>query len=212
MIWLRENWRWAALNGVALAVMISIATRPPMTWNTFGDYDPVLESGKWGLRFLLISLVMTPLNRFFGWRSALKLRKPAGLWAFGFGSLHYLLVILNDLPIGMAWLTFPLQPFITLGLIALAILSAMAFTSNQWAMKSLGKNWKRLHRLVYAASLLIVIHALLAMESSKKLFGDEHAQTEITIYLAVLLVLLIARLPLVRNVAKRLPTRRYGTA
>jgi len=210
--WLKENWRWAALNGLALAVMLSIATRPGVTWNTFRDNDPVLEAGKWGLRFLLISMAVTPLSRYFGWRSLIPLRKPAGLWAFGFGALHYLLVILYDLPLGMNWLTFPLAPFITLGLISLLILAAMALTSNQAAMKALGKNWKRLHRLVYVASLLIVIHALLATQSSKKLFGDDQAKLEITIYLAVLLVLLLARLPLVRNAVKRLPMRRYGTA
>src|SRR5262245_52660753 len=115
MDWLRENWRWALLNGVAFMVMISIASRPGVTMYTWGDYDPVLESGKWGLRFLLISLLMTPLQRYLGWRSAIPLRKPAGLWAFGFGALHYFLVILYDLPLGMAWLTFPLQPFVTLG-------------------------------------------------------------------------------------------------
>ncbi len=212
MNWLGKIWQWAILNIFVLAVMIFVVTREPVGWNTLGLIDPVLEAGKWGLRFLLVSLAITPLNRYFGWRSIIPLRKPAGLWAFGFGAVHLFLVLTHDARLGIYWLEFPLQPFIIIGLVALAILSAMAITSNRWAMKWLGKSWKRLHRLVYVASLLIVIHALLAIQMSKKMLLTENVEIELTIYLTILLVLLIARLPLVRSTAMRViwPKRRYG--
>ncbi len=53
------------------------------------DFEPMVESGKWAVRLLLVSLLMTPLNTLFGWRSAIRLRKPAGIWAFGFGFIKF---------------------------------------------------------------------------------------------------------------------------
>ena len=68
-------------------------------------FDSGLESGKWAVRFLLISLSSTPLNTYFGWSSAIKLRKSAGLWAFGFACLH-VFYYLRETPLN--WLTWPL--------------------------------------------------------------------------------------------------------
>lgn len=213
MNWIKEHWRWAVLNIFALAVMIFVVTRRPVNWDNVANLDdPVLEAGKWGLRFLLLSLAITPLNRYFGWRSIIPLRKSAGLWAFGFGAVHFIMVIVYDGQLGANPLIFPLQTYITFGLVALVMLAALAITSNRWAMRWLGKSWKRLHRLVYVASLLIVAHGLLATQSSKKLFGSPEAVRELTLYLAILLVLLLARLPLVRNTVRRIaPARRFGT-
>jgi sulfoxide reductase heme-binding subunit YedZ len=70
-----------------------------------GNYDSLLvSSGKWALRFLLLSLLMTPLNALFGWRNAVKLRKPAGLWAFEFGAIHFLA---NLATLQEEWLKYP---------------------------------------------------------------------------------------------------------
>jgi DMSO/TMAO reductase YedYZ heme-binding membrane subunit len=93
MIWLKSHLRWAMLNLFAVSVMLLVLTRGSTDWNSSGALDPMLEAGKWAIRFLLICLSMTPLQKYFGWRSATKLRKPAGLWAFGFAVLHVLAYI-----------------------------------------------------------------------------------------------------------------------
>jgi hypothetical protein len=73
-------------------------------------------------------------------------------------------------------------------------------------MKRLGKNWKRLHRLVYFSSIAAVTHAMLATTMSKKLlFRDPQAQSELRIYIAILAILLVVRLPRVRKLLKQIP-------
>jgi len=208
MSWLRSNRRWAALNLVATAVLSLILSRGRGEWNASHTFDPGLESGKWAIRFLLICLVMTPLKTYFGWSGAIKLRKPAGLWSFGFALLHGLFYIGDTGLTGLAW---PLPRFMALGLGGLVILTALALTSNRWAMRRLKKNWKRLHRLVYLAGLSVVFHALLAAAASKKLWvRDPQAVDELNLYLALLVVLLGVRLPLVRRGLKQI--RRWRQA
>lgn len=202
MAWLTLNWRWAALNLLAGSVLTVVVSLGRTDWNVTDTFDPGLESGKWAVRFLLICLAITPLHTYFGLRSLISLRKPAGLWAFGFAVLH-LLVYIKDAE--WAWLTWPIQPFIALGLLGLLILTVLALTSNRWAMRRLIKNWKRLHRLVYLAGSAVVVHAILATDASKKIFvRDPQAIHELKVYLAVLVVLLVVRLPLVRRGLKQM--------
>jgi len=85
-----------------------------------------------------------PLKTYFGWSAAIKLRKPAGLWGFGFALLH-VLFYLSDTRLN--WLDFAMPTFMVPGLLGLLILSALALTSNWWAMRWLRKYWKRLHQL-----------------------------------------------------------------
>jgi methionine sulfoxide reductase heme-binding subunit len=172
MAWLKSNWRWAALNLLAGSVLTGVLSLGSTDWNATNTFDPGLESGKWAIRFLLICLAITPLHTYFGWRSVVSLRKPAGLWAFGFAGLH-VLVYIKDAE--WAWLTWPIQPFIALGLLGLLILMALALTSNRWAMQRLRKNWKRLHRLVYLAGSAGAVHAILATDASKKIFVRDPA-------------------------------------
>ena len=163
----------------------------------------MLESGKWAIRFLLVCLSMTPLNRYLGWSSAIKLRKPAGLWAFGFAVLHVVAYIRDT---QFTWLALSMPSFIVLGMLGLLILAALAVTSNRWAMRRLRKNWKRLHKLVYLAGNLVVFHAILATAVSKKIGArDPQAIHELKVYLALLIVLLGVRIPLVRRALGRLP-------
>lgn len=205
MAWLKTNWGWAALNLAALSILVVILGQGRSDWNTIPTFDPGLESGKWAIRLLLICLSMSPLYGYFGWSGAIKLRKPAGLWAFGFALAHALFT-LWETPWG--WLSWPLHSFIVLGLLGLLILSLLAITSNRWAMRRLKRYWKRLHRLVYVAGLAVVYHAILATEASKKLFVyDPQAITELNIYLALLVVLLVVRPSPVRRLLKSIPAR-----
>ncbi len=104
----------------------------------------------------------------------------------------------------LSWLDYPMQSYLALGLTGLLILSALAMTSNRWAMRRLRKNWKRLHRMVYLASVSVIVHAILAASASKKMYlYDPDAVQELKIYLAVLAVLLVVRIPLVRRSLQR---------
>jgi DMSO/TMAO reductase YedYZ heme-binding membrane subunit len=173
-------------------------------WNNPDTFDSGLESGKWAIRFLLASLLMSPLNTYFGWKSAIKLRKPAGLWAFGFASVHILFYVREA---KWEWLTPSMPFYLKLGLVGIMILGLLAATSNRWSMQRLGKNWKRLHRLVYFSGIAVVTHAMLATTMSKKLmFRDPQAERELKVHLVVLFVLLVVRIPLVRQWLKQVLT------
>ena len=203
MAWFRSNWRWATLNLLGVSVMVVVWSQGSTDWSEAYTFDSMLESGKWAIRLLLVCLAMTPLNTYLGWSSVIKLRKPAGLWAFGFAVLHVLTYIRD---VQFTWLQFPMPSFIVLGMLGLLILTALAVTSNRWAMRRLRKNWKRLHRLVYLAGNLVVFHAILATTVSKKIGArDPQAIHELKVYLALLVVLLVVRIPLVRRALGQLP-------
>jgi methionine sulfoxide reductase heme-binding subunit len=206
MNWLRKNWRWAVLNLFGVTVLVLIV------WEATSNREEVFldtlieNSAKWAIRFLLICLSMTPLNTYFGWRWAIGLRKSAGLWAFGFGLLHftrYLTLNARYLPSGIV--QFIVQDYINiLGLSALLILSALAITSNRWAMRGLGKLWKGLHRLVYAAGIIMIVHGLVAYANTKRAFINNNQTTyELIIYGVLLAILLAVRLPGVRRLLTR---------
>lgn len=203
MVWLKSNWRWSALNLFAGCISAYVLSQGSTGWSNMDTFDSGLESGKWAIRFLLACLTMTPLNTYFGWKGGIKLRKSAGLWAFAFASLHVLLYIRDA---KLEWLTFSMPLFLTLGLVGMSILSVLASTSNRWAMQRLGKNWKRLHRLVYILGIAVVTHSMLATMMSKKIFvRDPQAPNELKAYVAILSVLLVVRIPLVRQLLKQIP-------
>jgi sulfoxide reductase heme-binding subunit YedZ len=196
--WLKDNWQWAAVNVFALIIMLILWRQTNELGDSDSDFGPLLESGKWAARFLLLSLAMTPLNTLFGWRSAIKLRKPAGLWAFGFGASHFVFYIVE---VGTKiWLQYPIPDYIAgLGVIALIVLSLMAATSTRWAMKRMGKWWKRLHRMVYVAGFIAIVHGLLEVSFSKRvLVYEPEAAYELRLYLLILVVLLAMRIPTFR--------------
>lgn len=209
---LKSSWQWGLLNLTAVWIAIYVLTQGSTGWSNLNTFDSGLESGKWAIRFLLASLTMTPLNTYFGWKSALRLRKSSGLWAFGFASAHVLFYIREA---KFSWLTSSMPNFLTLGMAGMLILGALAVTSNRWSMKQLGRNWKRLHRLVYLAGMTVVTHSMLATRMSKKLmFRDPEAIHELRIYAFILCALLVVRIPLVRRLLLQIPVvlRRYRKA
>jgi sulfoxide reductase heme-binding subunit YedZ len=102
---------------------------------------------------------------------------------------------------GQAWLRDPIPTYyLALGVVGLLILAAMAATSSKWAMKRMGKGWKRLHRLVYAAGIIVIAHGLLASAFSKRiLVSNSDVTSELRLYLAMLVILLGVRIPAVRS-------------
>lgn len=194
---LKVNGRFLLFNTIALLILLYVVGEGRSDYSNPGTFVPELESGKWAIRFLLICLAMTPLRILFGWNSAIKLRKSAGLWSFCFACVHLAFYTLES---GFSWLELPQPFFILLGLTGILILLALAVTSNRWAMRRLKKNWKRLHRLVYAAGIIMLVHALLSTTQSKKvLVYDPTAPQELSLYLALLILLLAVRLPQVKR-------------
>lgn len=129
--------------------------------------DPVREFeqtlGLWALRFLILTLAVTPLRELAG-VNLLRYRRALGLLAFWYAVMHFTVYLTLDR--GLLWGTIlpdiAKRPFITLGFSALVLLVPLALTSNRLSIRRLGRNWRRLHRLVYVAAALAAVHYLMA--------------------------------------------------
>lgn len=118
------------------------------------------SSGTWTLVCLLVTLSVTPLRRLMGQPAFVRVRRMCGLFAFFYGSMHFLAWVWWDRgfdPVSMLK-DVGERPFITVGFTAFVLMSALAATSTQWAMRKLGKRWQVLHRLVYLIGLLAILH------------------------------------------------------
>jgi sulfoxide reductase heme-binding subunit YedZ len=117
-------------------------------------------SGEWALRLLLLSLAVTPARRWFGWKRVAPLRRTLGLAAFAYVATHLVVWAGIDLGLDGDAILEDLteRPYVMAGMGAFVILLALAITSTRRWMKQLGPRWVRLHRLVYAAAALGVLH------------------------------------------------------
>ena len=150
----------------------------------------IRSTGDWTLRFLCLTLTVTPLRQISGWHALARLRRMLGLYAFFYGVLHFLCFAWLDMGFdGEAILRdIPKRPFILVGTAALLLMLPLAATSFNRAIKALGAaRWQLLHRLVYAVALLALLH-FFWMRAGKNDFA------EWSVYAAVLAVLLGWRL------------------
>lgn len=118
-------------------------------------------SGDWALRSLVLTLAVTPLREATGWSALARLRRMLGLYAFFYGALHFLCYAWLDMGLeaGRIGHDIAKRPFILVGAATLLALTALAATSFNRAIRVLGAaRWKRLHRGVYAISLLALLH------------------------------------------------------
>jgi sulfoxide reductase heme-binding subunit YedZ len=126
--------------------------------------DAIADStGIWTLRLLLITLAVTPARRLTGWNRLIQLRRMLGLFAFFYGSLHFLTYIWLDQFFVVEDIVADVmeRPFITVGFTSFILLIPLAVTSTTAMIKRLGgKWWQRLHRLVYATAIGGVVHYL----------------------------------------------------
>jgi methionine sulfoxide reductase heme-binding subunit len=121
------------------------------------------QTGIWTLRMLLITLAVAPARRLTGWNRLIQLRRMLGLFAFFYGSLHFLTYIWLDQFFVLEDIIADVmeRPFITVGFASFALLIPLAVTSTTAMIKRLGgKWWQRLHRLVYAIAIGGVVHYL----------------------------------------------------
>ena len=119
-----------------------------------------LQTGRWALKFLRISLTVTPVRRLTGWNVVIQYRRMIGLFAFFYATLHFLSYWAFDLTFSFRAMFGDVlkRPFITLGFSAFLLLLPLALTSTKGWIRRLGKKWTLLHRLVYVAAICAVIH------------------------------------------------------
>lgn len=119
-----------------------------------------LETGIWALRFLLASLAITPLRRLFGWNRLVPYRRMLGLYAFFYATLHLATYVVLDRYFDWAGIVEDTakRPFITLGMLAFALLVPLALTSTKGWIRRLGRRWQTLHRLAYVAGIAACLH------------------------------------------------------
>ena len=177
-------------------VSLFIVCLMPFAWlvwlavNQLLGSNPVEEllhlSGGWALRFILIVLAVTPLRKLTGWTVVLRFRRMLGLFAFFYASGHFSVYFLLDLGMDFSFVVEDIikRPYITVGFTALVLLVPLAVTSTKGMMRRLGRNWKRLHKLVYLIGILGVVHYIWLIKADL---------LEPLIYAAVLLLLFAIR-------------------
>ncbi len=128
----------------------------------------VLFQGEWTIRFLLLSLLVTPIRRLTGWNQLQKVRRMLGLFTFAYASTHLLayLFLLLELDFGNLGADILKRPYITVGFVAYLLMVPLALTSNSFAIRRLKSRWALLHRLVYGVAVLGVVHVTWLARSS----------------------------------------------
>jgi len=154
-----------------------------------------IRTGRSAIVLLLLSLACTPIYTLFGFKPVLRLRRPLGLYAFLYAGLHGLTFVGLDYGFDLVLIGQELlqKHFVQVGVLAFLILVPLAITSTRGWVARLGKNWKRLHRLVYLAALLAGVHFLWVVKANTRVP---------LLYGAVLAVLLVARIPAVQNAVR----------
>ena len=119
-----------------------------------------LRTGLWALRFLLVTLAVTPLRRLTGWNRVIQYRRMLGLFAFFYASLHLLTYVVFDVvfDVGAIVEDVAKRPFITLGMVAFLAMLPLAITSTKGWIRRLGRRWQTLHRLVYFSAAAASLH------------------------------------------------------
>lgn len=156
----------------------------------------LLRTGWWTLVLLVASLAVTPLRRLSGWHRLVRFRRLLGLFAFAWATAHLLGYVVLDQWFAWSFIVEDIteRPFILAGFTAWCLLLPLAATSTRGWIRRLGPRWGRLHRLVYVAAGLGVLHFYWKVKADTR---------EPLVFAAILAVLLAARLPSVRDALAR---------
>lgn len=157
------------------------------------------------LVLLLITLSMTPLQKFTGWAGWIAVRRQLGLWCFAYVVLHLSAYLAFILGFDGSQLGVELRkrPYIIVGALGVFCLLVLAMTSNRYSQRRLGVHWKKLHRLVYVVLVLGLLHMLWIVRADLR---------EWAIYAAVGALLLVLRLPPVTRRIPRLMMKKASSA
>jgi sulfoxide reductase heme-binding subunit YedZ len=119
-----------------------------------------LQTGLWSLRFLLVTLAITPVRRVTGWHRIIQYRRMLGLFAFFYAVLHALTWIVLDQYFDLDAMVHDVvkRPFITAGMTAFLLMIPLAATSTKGWIRRLGRRWQMLHRLIYVSGAAAALH------------------------------------------------------
>jgi len=153
-----------------------LAGLTPLAWQIWAFFTGNLEAepvkgmehftGRTALVILFITLCITPIRRITGWNGIIKVRRLIGLFAFFYALIHFSIFLVFDLELSFGMLAGEVvkRPWITVGFVALLLLTVLAITSPQAMVRRLGKRWRTLHRVIYLAAALGVLHFLWAQK------------------------------------------------
>lgn len=158
-------------------VIVFIVALLPLAYLAYGLYADALGAnpveaveqgtGKWTLRFLIFTLMITPLRRTTGWNELIKYRRMVGLFVFFYATVHLLIYFSLDVGFSLGDVVHDVikHPYITMGMLAWLTLVPLAITSTRgWMRRIGGKRWARLHRLIYVTAIAASIHFLWAVK------------------------------------------------
>lgn len=136
----------------------------------------------------MVTLAITPLRRITGWNRVIQFRRLVGLFAFFYATLHFLTYVVLDLffDFGAVAADIAKRPYITVGFTAFLLLIPLAATSTRGSIRRLGRNWIRLHRLIYVSAALAVLHFYWKKSAKADVF-------EPLLFIGILAVLLLLR-------------------
>ncbi|GAB4579301.1 MAG: ferric reductase-like transmembrane domain-containing protein [Anaerolineales bacterium] len=197
-----------------LQIATHIGSLLPLAWMIYAFFtdnltvnpiqDLTFRTGKTALVLLVLSLACTPVYSLFKFRPALNMRRPLGVYAFGYIVLHLAIFLFDNFfwALGFTWdnlkTTILEKRYILVGFAAFLILLPLALTSTKGWQKRLGKNWTRLHKWVYVADILVIIHYIWLVKADTR---------EPLAWGAGVLILLALRLPLIKRGAQTLLAR-----
>lgn len=179
-----------------------IAAACPGAWLVFEFWrdrlsaNPIEEImhrlGWWGLVFLVASLAVTPIRRVTGWNRIIRYRRFLGLWAFAYLTTHFLSYLVLDQFFAWGYILEDIaeRPFILSGFAAWLLLIPLALTSTKGWIRRLGRRWTTLHKLVYPAAALGLLHFYWKVKADTR---------EPLVFVLIVLVLFILRVPMVRK-------------
>lgn len=206
MLHLRKNWLRLLVHVgalIPLAILLWDARLDRLTFNPIQEIT--FRTGKTALVLLVLSLVCTPLNLLLGLKQVLPLRRPLGLYAFFYVCLHLLTFVYLDygFDLGLIGEAIAEKRYVLVGFSAFLLLLPLAITSTKGWQRRLGKRWKSLHKLVYLAAPLAVLHFLWLVKADIR---------EPLAYGAVVATILILRTPAIRRSITRFRQRRRQPA
>lgn len=162
-----KSWRVALKPVVFLTCLLPLSL---LVWSALtgglsaNPIDDITDTtGRWTLRFLLITLSVRPFRQITGWSHLMRFRRTVGLFAFFYASLHFMTYIWLDQFFDFTSILkdIPQRPFITAGFVGFLSLIPLALTSTKkWIVRLGGKYWQLLHRLIYLSAAAGVCHYL----------------------------------------------------
>jgi sulfoxide reductase heme-binding subunit YedZ len=150
---------------VPLALLIGRALANDLTANPIQFITH--RTGDWALRFLILTLAISPLRWLTGWHEVIRLRRMFGLFAFFYATLHMLTYVVLDyfFAFDLMWENLLKARYITAGMAAFVLMIPLAATSTQAMIGRLGgRRWQAVHRLVYASAIAAVVHYMWRMK------------------------------------------------